>query len=141
MSNIIRRHTDNMKLLILCILLLLQSFLFPRFYLYLWVYDFIPVKYSNLCIFNFYMCLFLFYFYVCSSASCHSSANLPEVFPSFLNCCKENSRLKPAKKGHGPQTPKLFVLFFILFVLWRSVYCVCLNVYSITATGCLGNCS
>ena len=31
-SNIIRRHTDNMKLLLICILLLSHSFIFFRFY-------------------------------------------------------------------------------------------------------------
>jgi len=33
-SNIIRRHIDNMKLLLICILLLSHSFLFFRFYFY-----------------------------------------------------------------------------------------------------------
>jgi hypothetical protein len=32
MSNIIRRHIDNMKLLLICILLLSHSFIFFRFY-------------------------------------------------------------------------------------------------------------
>jgi hypothetical protein len=33
------------------------------------------------------------------------------------------------------------VLFFVLSVLCRSVYCLCVNVYSTTATGWQPNCS
>jgi hypothetical protein len=40
-SNIIRRHTDNLKLLLICILLLSHSFIFFKFYflsVYIWLY-------------------------------------------------------------------------------------------------------
>jgi hypothetical protein len=40
-SNINRRHIDNMKLLFTCILLLSHSFIFFRFYVFIIVY--IPV--------------------------------------------------------------------------------------------------
>jgi hypothetical protein len=40
--NIIIRHTDNRKLLLICILLLLHSFIFFRFY-FLSIYGCIPV--------------------------------------------------------------------------------------------------
>jgi hypothetical protein len=36
--------------------------------------------------------------------------------------------------GHGPHSSKIFVLFYVLFVLCRSVYCLCVNVYRTTAT-------
>ena len=65
----------------------------------------------------------------------HSSATLTEFFLS----CKANTRVKPAKTGHGPHSSKIFVLFYVLFVLCRSVYCV--NVYCTTATGWQPNCS
>jgi len=43
-SNIIRRLTDNMKLLLICILLLSHSFIFFRFYFfYQCICGFIPV--------------------------------------------------------------------------------------------------
>ena len=43
-SNIIRRHIDNMKLLLICILLLSHSFMFFRFYFfYQYIYVYIPV--------------------------------------------------------------------------------------------------
>jgi hypothetical protein len=48
---------------------------------------------------------------------------------------------KPAKMGHGPLSSKIFVLFYVLFVFCRSVYCLCVNVYCTTATGWLPNCS
>jgi hypothetical protein len=41
-SNIIRRHIDNRKLLLICILLLSHSFIFFRFY-FLSIYGCIPV--------------------------------------------------------------------------------------------------
>ena len=33
------------------------------------------------------------------------------------------------------------MLFYVLFVLCRSVYCLCVNVYCTAATGCKPNCS
>ena len=50
-SNIIIRHTDNTKLLLIFILLLSHSFLFFSFCFYQCVYGCIPVQYCNLCIF------------------------------------------------------------------------------------------
>ena len=37
--------------------------------------------------------------------------------------------------GHDPHSSKIFVLFFVLFVLYRPVYCLCVNVYCTAATG------
>jgi hypothetical protein len=54
---------------------------------------------------------------------------LTEVFPCFFLSCKANARVKPAKMGHGQHCSKMFVLFCVLFVLCRSVYCLCVNVY------------
>jgi len=91
-------------------------------------------------------------------ASWHPSANLTEVFPCFFLSCKANARVKTAKMGHGPHSPKFFFVlfyvllflcsvyffifvFYVLFVLCRSVCCLCVNVYCTTATGWLSNCS
>jgi len=73
-------------------------------------------------------------------ASWHSSATLTEGFPWFFLSCKANARAKPAKTGHGPHSSKNFVLFYVLFVLCRSVYCLCVYVYCTAATGWLPNC-
>jgi len=58
-------------------------------------------------------------------ASWHSSATLIEVFPSFFLSCKANAMVSPTKTGLGPNSSKIFVLFYVLFVVCRSAYCVC----------------
>ena len=55
-------------------------------------------------------------------------ATLTEVFPCFFFGCKPNAR-------HGPHSSKIVVLFYVLFVSYRSMYCLCVNVYCTTATG------
>jgi hypothetical protein len=53
----------------------------------------------------------------------------------------------PQRRGTAHALPNfcvvlcIFVLFYVLFVLWRSLYCVCVYVYWTTATGWLPNCS
>jgi hypothetical protein len=59
---------------------------------------------------------------VVAGIGCHSSATLTEGFPCFLLNCKANARVKPAETGHGPHSSKIFVLFYILFVLCCSVH-------------------
>jgi hypothetical protein len=63
------------------------------------------------------------------------SATLTEVFPCFFLGCKANARVQLAKTGHGPHSSKIVLLFYVLFVLYRSMYCLCLNVYCTSATG------
>jgi len=141
-SNFIRRHMDNMKLLLICVLLLSHSFIFFSFSIfYQCIYGFIPVQYCNLCIFIFMSMYSYCMFMSLHCDSWHSSATLTEVFPCFFLSCKANARVKPAKIRHGPHLSKIFVLFCILFVLCRSVYCLCVNVYCTTVTGWLPNCS
>ena len=36
---------------------------------------------------------------------------------------------------YGPHSSKIVVSFYVLFVLYRSMYCLCVNVYCTTATG------
>jgi hypothetical protein len=62
------------------------------------------------------------------------AATLTEVFPCFFLGCKANVRVKLAKTGHGPHST-IVVLFYVLFVLYRSMYCLCVNVYCTAATG------
>ena len=63
------------------------------------------------------------------------AATLTEVFPCFFLGCKANARVILAKTGHGPHSSKIVVLLYVLFVLYRSMYCLCVNVYCTTATG------
>jgi len=85
-------------------------------------------------------CMFMYF----HCASWHSLATLAEVFPCFFLSCKANARVKPAKTGHGPHSSKLFVLFYVLFVLCRSVYCaharvcVCVCVCKCVLYCCIG---
>ena len=58
-------------------------------------------------------------------SSWHSSATLTEDFLCFFLSCKANAWVKPAKTGHGSHSSKIFVLFYALFVLCHSVYCLC----------------
>ena len=63
------------------------------------------------------------------------AATLTEVFPCFFLGCKANARVILVKTGHGPHPSKIVVLFYVLFVLYRSMYCLCVNVYCTSATG------
>jgi hypothetical protein len=56
------------------------------------------------------------------------AATLTEVFPCFFLGFKANARVQLAKTGHGPHSSKTVVLFYVLFVLYRSMYCLCVNV-------------
>jgi hypothetical protein len=93
-SLIIRRHMDNMKLMLICILrvLLSHSFIFFRFYFFI----------------NVYMVLFLFdnviYVFLLLDYPDRGLTTLAEVFPYFFLSCKANARVKPAKTGHDPHS-------------------------------------
>ena len=54
---------------------------------------------------------------------------MTEVFLCFFLGCKANARVILAKTGHGPHSSKIVVLLYVLFVLYRSIYCLCVNVY------------
>jgi hypothetical protein len=89
-SNIIRRLTDNMKLLLICILrVLLSQYFFINVYVVLFL--------SNNVI-------YVFLLYDCILTVCLYMTTLTEVFPCFFLSCKANARVKPAKTGHGPHS-------------------------------------
>jgi len=69
-----------------------------------------------LCLYSYCMFMYL------HRASWHSSATLTEVSPCSFLSRMGNARVKPAKMGHGPHSSKIFVLFYVLFVLCHSVY-------------------
>jgi hypothetical protein len=89
-ANIIRRLMDNMKLLLICILLLSHSFIFFRFYFFINVYKVLFLFNNVICVFLLFVCLCL--------------ATLTEVFPCFFLSCEANARVNPAKTGHGPHS-------------------------------------
>ena len=99
-------------------------------FLFLSMYSYCSSMYSYRC-----LCIpIVFYVFL-------DVATLTAGFPCFFLSCKENARVQLAKKGHGPHSSKIIVLFYVLFVLCRSVYCFCVNVYCTTATGWQPNCS
>ena len=98
----------------LCILIVVYVFLlFVHVFLTLSMYS-----YCCLCILIVRSCI-LIVVYVFLDA-----ANLTEVFPCFFLGCKANARVILAKTGHGPHSSKIVVLFYVLFVLYRSMYCL-----------------
>ena len=134
--NIIIRHIDKRKLLLICILLLLHSLVFFRFLFYknmdvIYVFLLEEAMYCYLCILTVSLC----YSCLCSVYVFLDAATLTEVFPCFFLSCKANARVNLAKTGHGPHLFQIVVLFCVLFVLCRSVYCLCVNVYCTAGTG------
>ena len=102
------------------------------------------LQYCNLCIFivRVYVLLLLSMYSYCSSMYSYcclcilivvyvflDTATLTEVFPCFFLGCKVNVRVILAKTGHGPHSSKIVVLFYVLFVLYCSMNCLCVNVY------------
>jgi hypothetical protein len=90
---------DNIKLLLLCILrvLLSHSFIFFRFY--------ILSMYIYMVLFLFDNVIYVFLLlWQCIIIVCLCMATLTEVFPCFFLSCKANTRVKPAKTGHGPHS-------------------------------------
>ena len=116
--NIIIRHIDNRKLMLICILLLLHSLIFFRslFYknmvvIYVFVLEEAMYSYCYLCILIVSLC----YSWLCVVYVFLDAATLTEVFPCFFLGCKANARVNLAKTGHGPHTPKLLCCLCIVF--------------------------
>jgi hypothetical protein len=79
-SNIIRRHIDNMKLLFICILLLADSFIFFMFYFY---------QYIVVFLFNTVIYVFLLF------GLCIPIVQLPRLrfFRAFSSVVRANARV------------------------------------------------
>ena len=103
----------------LCILIVRPCILNDVYVFLLWsMYSYCSSMYSYCC-----LCI-LIVVYVFLEA-----ATLTEVFQCFFLGCKANARVILAKTGHGPHSSKIVVLFYVLFVLHCSMYCLCVNVY------------
>jgi hypothetical protein len=111
----------------------------------------IMYSYLNFKLFKYIFCCRLILFnnvihvflltWLCIFILCLCMATPTKVFPCFFLSCKANARVKPANTGHGRALFLVVVLFCLLFVLRRSLYCLCVYVYCTTATGWLPNCS
>jgi len=96
MPNIIRRLKDNMKFLLISILLLSHSFIFFRFYFFINVY-------MVLFLFNNVIYVFLL-LWLCILIVCLCMTTLTEGFPCFFLSCKACAKVNAAKTGHGPHS-------------------------------------
>ena len=100
----------------------------------------------SLCIFIVSLCILILLVYVFLSLSmcclCILRRGYPDwgfsvLFPQLYGKCQGITR----QDGARPTLSQIVVLFYVLFVLCRSVYCLCVNVYCTTATGWQPNCS
>ena len=128
------KAVEKIKTYILCsiCILIVRPYILNVVYVFLlWsMYSYCSSMYSYCC-----LCI-LIVVYVFLYA-----ATLTEVFPCFFLGCKANARVILAKTGHGSHSSKIVVLFCLFFVLYRSMYCLCVNVYCTSATGWQPNCS
>jgi hypothetical protein len=63
--------------------------------------------------------------WLCILTVCLCMTTLTEVFLCFFLSCKANTRVKPAKTGHGPHSSYFFFLFFsVIFVFFYELFCV-----------------
>ena len=103
----------------LCIIIVVYVFLLFVHVFLLWsMYSYCSSMYSYCCL----RILIVVYVFL-------DAATLTEVFPCFFLGCKANARVIIAKTGHGPHSSKIVVLFYVLFILYCSMYCLCVNVY------------
>ena len=103
----------------LCILIVRPCILNVVYVFLLWsMYPYCSSMYSYCCL----CILFVVYVFL-------DTATLTEVFPCFFLGCKTNARVILAKTGHGLHSSKIVVLLYVLFVLYCSMYCLCVNVY------------
>jgi len=75
----------------------------------------------------------LFSIFCFHRADCHSSAIPTEVFRVFSSAVRQMPVYNSQRRGTARTLPK-FVLFYVLFVLCCSMYCLRVNVHCTTAT-------
>ena len=106
-------------LLFLCILIVRPCILNVVYVFLLWsMFSYCSSMYSYCCLCK----LIVVYVFL-------DAATLTEVFPCFFLSCKANARVILSKTGHGPHSSKIVVLLYVFFVLYCSMYCLCVNVY------------
>jgi hypothetical protein len=92
-----------------------------------------------------YVFLLLYVLIVCSSIFIVPAGTLRltglRFFRTFSSVVRQMPGYNSQRRGTAHTIPKLFVMFYVLFVLCCSVYSWCANVYCITATGWQPNCS
>jgi len=89
------------------------------------------------------LCLCILNVYLCTFIVPAGTLRLPwlSFFCVFSSVVRQIPGYNSQRLGTACTLPKICVLFCVLFVLCRSVYCLCVNVFSTTATGWQPNCS
>jgi hypothetical protein len=81
------------------------------------------------------------YWTTATGISGHFSTILTEVFPCFSSVVRQMPRYNSQRQGMARTSQFFFFLLLCMFRSLYSVYCLCVNVYCTTATGCQPNCS
>jgi hypothetical protein len=141
-SNIIRRHEDNMKLMLIFILLLSHSFIFVRFCFFINI-CMVAFLFSTAIYVFLLLCLCILIVCLCIFIVPAGTLGLPWLgfFRAFSSVVRQMPGYNSQIWGTVRTLPKIFVLFYVLFVVCRSVYCLRVNVYCTTATGWQPSCS
>jgi len=131
-----------MKLLLICTLLLSLSSIFFRFYFFINVY--MVVFLFNTVIYVFLLlCLGILIVCLCIFTVPAGTLRLPwlRFFRAFSLAVRQMPGYNSPRRGTARNLPNIFVLFYVLFVLCRSVYCLYVNVYCTTDNGWQPSCS
>ena len=121
-SSVSRRNIDNLKLLIIRILLLSYSFIFFRFYflsMYIRLYSSLIMQITYLYC---YVSVFLLHVYVYPTCRLALFGYPDRGFPVFFLSCKANARVKHAQKRHDTHSPKL--LYRSMYYYFCDVLCI-----------------
>jgi hypothetical protein len=88
-----------------------------------------------LCLCIFIVCLYIFFVPA-------GTLRLPwlRFFRAFASVVRQMPGYNSPRQDTARTVPNIFMLFYVFFVLWRSVY-LCLNVYCTIATGWQPNCN
>ena len=119
----------------LCILIVVYVFLLLVYVFLLFVYVFLLLVYVFVLLV--YVFLSLSMCCLCILTRGYPDWGFSVLFPQLLDKCQGIT----SQDGARPALSQSVVLFYVLFVLCRSVYCLCVNVYCTTATGWQPNCS
>jgi hypothetical protein len=89
------------------------------------------------------LCLCILIVFLCIFIVPAGTLRLPwlRILRAFSSVVRQMPGYNLQRQGTARTLPKIFVFFYVLFVLCRSVYCLCVNVYCTAATGWLPNCS
>jgi len=100
---------------------------------------------SNTVIYVFLLLRLIYSYRMYVSSSCQLALfGFPKfLFRAFSSVVRQMPGYTMKRRGKAQTLPKYlcYIYTYIFFVLYRSLYCLCVNVYCTTATGCQPSCS